>query len=133
MTPEQAQTLRFFKWAEFRHPEIVDFEAAEFLDAVRAAYGAPLILTSDGRTAPENTRIPGHSVASLHLLGRAFDIRWTFTTRSLYRLVEAVLQTARVHNVSVELELVKSATDQHVHIGLFPDVSHPSTLVLALE
>ena len=125
--------LRWFKRREFKHPELVDEEAAYFLDAVRAEYGASLVLTSDARTVAENASIPGHSTTSLHLQGRAFDLRWTFTKESLDRLVNAIYRVRDDMDVATEIELVRGPTDQHVHIGVWPDSLHPSTLVLALD
>ena len=107
--------LRWFQAREFRHPELVDAEAAHFLDAVRDTYGAPLVLTSDARTPEENAAAQGSSPTSLHLHGRAFDLRWIADPEALWRFVDAVYLVAGTN--PVELELVNSQQDQHIHLA----------------
>jgi len=111
-------TLRWFQAREFRHPALVDAEAARFLDAVRDTYGAPLVLTSDARTPEENAAAQGSSPTSLHLHGRAFDLRWIPDPEALWRLVDAVYLVAGTN--PVELELVNSQQDQHIHLACLP-------------
>jgi len=132
MTPEQAATLHYFKWAEFRHPERVDFVAARFLDNVRERYGALIVLTSDARTPEENAAASGSSPTSYHLSGRAFDFRLPATAEAIWKLVVAVIGEAHVYGGPVELELVKGPTDRHVHLALMP-AGRVSRLVLALD
>lgn len=114
-TLEQVKTLKWFKWAEFRHPELCDFQFLYFLDQVREEYGWPIRLTSDARTPEENVAASGHSETSRHLVGQAVDMEFPPTSNHLWRLAEAVFKVAgeRV----IELELVNSAVDQHVHIA----------------
>jgi len=107
--------LRWFRPREFRHPELVEAEAAHFLDAVRETYGAPLVLTSDARTPEENAAARGSSPTSLHLQGRAFDLQWIPDPEALWRLVDAVYLVAGRN--PIELELVNSVTDKHIHLG----------------
>ena len=107
--------MRWFRPREFRHPELVEAEAAHFLDAVRETYGAPLVLTSDARTPEENAAARGSSPTSLHLQGRAFDLQWIPDPEALWRLVDAVYLVAGRN--PIELELVNSVTDKHIHLG----------------
>ena len=86
--------MRWFRPREFRHPELVEAEAAHFLDAMRETYGAPLVLTSDARTPEENAAARGSSPTSLHLQGRAFDLQWIPDPEALWRLVDAVYLVA---------------------------------------
>lgn len=134
MTPTEIQELRHFTAAEFRHPELIVPEAARFLDLVRDIYGQPLLVTSDARTPEENAAASGSSPNSLHLQGRAFDLRMPETREELWKLVEAV-HFARQRpgfQLAVELELVHGPTDHHVHVGVYPDPWHPSVLELNL-
>lgn len=110
--------LRWFAVTEFRHPELVDTHAARFLDAVRGTAGVPIHLTSDARTPEENAAASGSSPTSLHLTGRAFDFRYPTSPEDVWKLVDAIyLQAA---GDPVELELVHSARDQHIHVALLP-------------
>lgn len=121
--------LVYFALTEFKHPELVEASAAQFLDDVRGAYGQPLTLTDDARLPGDMP--PGGSPNSLHYVGRAFDLHWSFTDTSLWRFVDAVFEMAAAHHTSVELELVYSATDHHVHLGVFPDRRSSRLLVRA--
>ena len=116
-------TLRHFTAPEFRHPDLVDDAAAVWLDDIRQTYGAPLELTSDARTLEENRAIPGSSATSLHLIGRAFDLRWVADPEALWRFVDAVFLVSGGR--PVELELVHSAADHHIHLGLYPETNTP--------
>lgn len=109
-------TLHHFQLSEFRHPELVTNEAAVFLDDVREACGFSLTITSDARTQAENDAASGSSPTSLHLLGRAFDLRYPTTEEQAWKLVDAVMLVSGTR--PVELELVHSAVDSHVHIAL---------------
>lgn len=124
-------TLRHFQLTEFRHHELVDNAAAVWLDDIRDLYGFPLELTSDARTAEENSAASGSSPTSLHLLGRAFDIKWIDDPEHLWQFVEAVYLASGER--PVELELVNSAQDRHVHIGLYPNGGHHSRLLIRAD
>jgi peptidase M15-like protein len=117
MTPEQAKTLRFFKWSEFRHPELFDYSFAVFIDQVRYEYGWPIVLTNDARTPAENEalRSQGSAPNSRHLAGQAIDMEFPPSSNHLWRLVEAVMKVAGER--PIELELVNSSVDTHVHIA----------------
>jgi len=132
MKASEAVTLRHFAWTEFRHPELVSFQAAQFLDNVREWYGKPIILTSDARTPEENAAAAGSSPTSLHLSGRAFDMQLPVLSDSLWAFVGAVYAAQHVYGGPIELELVKGPTDRHAHIALLP-LGRPSRLVLALD
>jgi hypothetical protein len=121
--------LRWFAPSEFRHPELVQDVAAVWLDDIREYADFPLVLTSDARTAEENAAASGSSPTSLHLLGRAFDLQYPATAEHVWRLVEAVFVISGSR--PVELELVHSATDQHVHLGLLVEERESRLIVRA--
>lgn len=124
-----SSTLRHFALREFRHPELVQDAAAIWLDDIRDAYGAPLILTSDARTPAENAAASGSSPTSLHLQGRAFDLRYPASPELVWQFVDAVLLVSGAR--PVELELVNSAQDKHIHIALLPEGRQSRILVRA--
>ena len=124
MTPEQAMTLLYFAPSEWKNLALVDYTFAKWLDVVRLYCRVPLTLTSDARTPAENTAAGG-SPTSLHLLGRAVDIRWDFSEQQLFKLLDAVCDAGQGR--SVELEIVPAGAQRHVHVGLFPDDKHGST------
>lgn len=108
--------LRHFKRGEFEHPDMVDADAAKFLDEVRHRYGSPLYITDDARLPDE---APGGSVGtSLHYTGRAFDLHWITPAHRLAHFVESVVEVAKEWGIHYELELVNSLKDRHVHLGL---------------
>jgi len=114
--------LRHFKLSEFRHPELVNETAALILDEIRDQYGEPLTLTDDARTPDEKPT--GYSPTSLHYKGQAFDLRTRdLTDAQMFKLVGAVYNVAlwlcRGAKSGVELEVVSSSTDHHVHVGFF--------------
>lgn len=109
-------TLHHFALTEFRHPELVQNEAAVWLDDIREAAGFALTITSDARTQAENDAASGSSPTSLHLQGRAFDLRYPVTEEQTWKLVDAIFLASG--DRPVELELVHSAIDKHVHIAL---------------
>lgn len=111
-------TLRHFSLTEFHHPDLVQNEAAVWLDDIRESCGFPLTITSDARTQAENDAASGSSPTSLHLQGRAFDLRYPATDEQAWKLVDAVMLVSGVR--AVELELVHSAVDKHVHVALLP-------------
>jgi hypothetical protein len=122
-----------FKLSEFRHSELVEQDAADFLQEVRTQYGAPLVVTSDARTTAENTAAGG-SPTSWHVRGRAFDLRWPADDKLAWRLVDAVFAVAETcdRGISIELELVYSARDKHVHLAVKNDGT-PSRLIVAAD
>lgn len=108
--------MRHFAPAEFHHPDLVDADAARYLDAVRDRYGQPLFITDDARLP---TEAPSGSVASsLHYLGRAFDLHWISPGSRLARFMESVVAVAGEWGVDYELGFVNSLKDRHVHLGL---------------
>ena len=120
VTPAQSASLTYFKASEFKHPELVSYAFAVFLDDVRRAYGYPIQITNDARTAAENQALLPHgaSLTSRHLYGEAVDIRFPPTSQHLWKLVSAVFKVAG--DRAIELELVNSRLDQHVHIAFLP-------------
>lgn len=128
--------LPHFKRSEFKHPELIADDAAAFLEAVRAQYGNPIRLTSDARTVAEN-EAAGGSALSWHVKGRAFDLRWPATDTLVYRLVSAIFDTACFWRVqdptfSLELELVYSELDKHIHFAV-KDNNSPDRLIVAAD
>lgn len=126
------RVLQDFAPHEFRNWDLVEQQAADALQAIREAYGRSLTLTSDARTPAENAAASGSSPTSLHLLGRAFDLRWISDPISLWRFVAAVFHVAVMQDLSVELELVHSATDQHIHLGFYP-TQRPSQIIVRAD
>ena len=122
--------LEHFSPDQFKNPDLIDADAARYLDEVRDRYGSPLVLTDDARL-PEDTP-PGAALNSLHYAGRAFDLKWIIPASRLARFVEAVMMVAGEWGVDYELELVNSSTDKHIHLGL----QHPgdaSELIIAAD
>lgn len=121
--------LRHFALTEFRHAALVDNEAAVWLDDIRDACDFPLILTSDARPPAENAAASGSSPTSLHLQGRAFDLRYPDSAELVWRFVDAVMLASGTR--PVELELVNSAQDKHLHIALLPEGRQSRIIVRA--
>lgn len=127
-------TLDYFAESEFRHPELMDHDFLRWLNRVRWHAGIPFHLTSDARTPEHNARVGG-SPHSLHLQGRAVDfVVRPWTVGNLWRVVEAVMlrPPTGTNGAGVELELVQSERDKHIHLGWYPD-DRPSRLILALD
>lgn len=122
--------LRWFRPAEFRHPDAVDADAVRYLDQVRHEYGFPLYITDDARM-PED-RPPGSSPSSLHYAGRAFDLKWIQPATKLYHFVDVAMRVAAERRLNIELELVNSLKDRHVHLGV-QKPGHESELIVAAE
>ena len=121
--------LRWFKPEEFRHHELVLDQAAVWLDDIREYYDSPLIVTSDARTPEENAAASGSSPTSWHLQGRAFDLRYPGSPELVWDLVHAIMVVSGSR--PVELELVNSARDRHVHIALLPEDRQSRCLIRA--
>ena len=128
-TKEQLEGLRHFKYSEWKHPELVDFQSAVWLDDIREYYDAPLILTSDARTLEENAAASGSSPTSWHLQGRAFDLRYPGSPELVWDLVRAVMVVSR--DRPVEFEAVNSKLDKHIHMALLPEGRQSRLLVRA--
>lgn len=128
------QNLRWFKAREFNHPYKMDHDFLWWLDAVRDAAGVSFVITSDFRT---HIPIGGYS-QSLHLVGRAVDIRYPwlgpkFTDgRKLAKITEAIVQTPRpVTAGGYEFGIEHGAPGgAHLHIGLYPE-DRPESYVFA--
>jgi len=122
---EEIATLRHFSWEEFRHPAAMHFPLLQFLDQVRESFGAALELTSDGRDYVPT----GGSDGSLHLRGRAVDLRWIADREARYRLVRCLVDTpVPAGEGGIELGLEPGAPGgPHIHVGLWP-APHAATL-----
>lgn len=109
---------------EFKHPDMMDKTFLLFLDKTRELADFSFIVTNDGRTQEENDAlvITGSSPNSLHLKGRAVDIRWPKEKpwEEFARLTTVVPKARDMlpNHFGYELELV---LDGHFHLGLFPD------------
>lgn len=127
--------LKHFAVAEFQHPELVDDTAARALDMVRELYGKPLTLTSDARSILDEESLPNHAEppsSSLHVQGRAFDLRWAFDDPTdCYNFFKAVFDTCRVFGFAAEIEPRSPHSGQsvHMHLGFFP-AGHPGKVEL---
>ena len=111
--------MKHFQPREFKRLDLMDASFLRFLDAVRERANIAFRLTSDARTDGENERVGGSST-SLHLYGRAVDfVPASWDRETLWRVVKAVMDESANH--SVELELVQSPRDHHIHLGLFVD------------
>ena len=132
MTPDQAALLRQpYRWNDLKHPEGMSFSFMQYLDDVRADFGYPMRLTSDFRTPEHNATLPGHSPRSRHLVGEAVDVAWPPTANHVWMLVEAVIAQKRA-GIPVELELVHSDRDRHIHIA-FLEPGQSSRIIVAAD
>lgn len=122
--------LKFFSREEFRHPDLIDGEAARFLDETRQRFGFPLHVTDDARMPEDHPS--GSSPSSLHYAGRAFDLRWIPSAVLLFHFVDTVIHLAAERGVSLELELVNSSRDRHIHLGL-QKLGHASELLVSAD
>jgi hypothetical protein len=119
MITSEDTALSYFSISEFKHPELIDPEAFTLLNEIRHAAGFPIVVTDDARTPEDQPE--GHSETSLHLIGRAFDLRTRNLSKfQMYTLVDAILVIAVEYEVKIELELVSSSTDKHLHVGFYP-------------
>ena len=121
---------RFFALKEFSHPELMDADFVDFLNAVRFEYGNPIKLTSDARTPAENAAASGSSPKSRHLVGQAVDMQFPPTANHLWRLVEAVVHCQRTQ--PIELEIVHGPADAHIHLAWLAP-GRASSLIVALD
>lgn len=122
--------LAYFCRAEFHHPDAMDSEFLYFLESVRSRYGAPLTVTSDARSVAEESQLPNHANPpenSLHVQGRAVDLRWIADRVARYAFNRAVVLAGEALGVAPELEYVP-AGEPHIHLGLFHR-THSPTLI----
>lgn len=126
-TAEEFAQLTHFRRAEFRRPDAIHFPLLQFLDAVRERCGFALVPTSDARDYVPS----GGSDGSLHLSGRAIDLRWIGDRHQRFALVDAVIRTPLPPGEGgVELGLEPGALGgPHIHLGLWP-AGHPSSLFI---
>lgn len=127
--------LRYFAPSEFQHPFLVNEWCVRQLDSLRGLYGEPLIVTDDARLPTDAP--PGSAGSdSLHVKGQAFDLRTRDKTeQQMWKLVGAAYVIAASLppvTAGIELELVASKTDHHLHIGFFMD-GRPSRLFVSAE
>lgn len=118
--------LKFFARHEFQRPDLVDDTCARALDQVRFYYGAPLEITSDARSVEEEAALPNSATppeSSLHVQGRAFDLRWTFDDPgALYAVCGAIYKACALFGLQAEIEprSPRSGQAPHLHIGWYP-------------
>ena len=125
--------LTHFQPAEFKHPELMETTFVRWLDRVRDRAAVPMVLTDDGRLpdAPNPTGSAGKH--SLHMRGRAVDIRsrdWTAAEK--WKVAAAIIALASEAPGCVEWEAVYSGTDRHWHLGV-NDQATAHTLIEADE
>jgi hypothetical protein len=127
-TREEIKTLKHFKWSEFKRPSMLHFPMLQWLDKVRDRAGVPFTVTSDGRDSIP----PGGSPTSLHLVGRAVDIRYPKTGWEIAKITAAVYATPRPPGEGgVEYGVEPgSPGGPHLHFGLF-DSSKPHDWMFA--
>lgn len=108
----------------FRNWDKVDPEFLKFLDLAVAGAGWIPFITSDFRTPTEQEKLlqQGGSPTSLHLIGRAVDIRMPLINgipdkERIGELTDAICLYRK--GIQVELEIEVSPTNMHLHIGLF--------------
>jgi len=127
--------LQHFAYTEFQNPLLVDDTAARALDMVRDLYGKPLTITSDARSAAEEAALPNSATppeSSLHVQGRAFDLRWAFDDPTdCYAFFSAVFSTCRVFGFQAEIEprTPHSGQSVHMHLGFYL-AGHPGKVEL---
>lgn len=121
--------------ADFHHPDGMDADFVRWFDTVVQVAGFMPVITSDARTPAENTAASGHAVHSLHLLGRALDLRIRdLTPERQFALLRAILDEEANAPGYLELEIVHGPTDQHFHVGVFPSGQvSASRLILASD
>jgi hypothetical protein len=126
--------MHHFDESDFKHPEIMDSGFLLFLDRVREYADFTFNLTSDGRTQAENDALKnsGSSPYSLHLVGRAVDVKWPTEKpwEEFARLATAVPKARDLFPTKMGFEL-EYVLDGHVHIGLFRDI-RPDKIIIAL-
>lgn len=127
---------KWFKLTELSQPRLVNQTAFDLLSEIREQANQPLVITDDGRLPSDH---PTGSVEnSLHYKGQAFDLRTKDkTAEEMYRLVRAVLNVAdwvcRGTKSGVEIELVSSKTDHHLHVGFWLGARSFNTLIVRAE
>jgi hypothetical protein len=125
--------MKDFEAKEFKHPELMDTTFLLFLEKVRELADFTFVLTNDGRTPEENTRLltTGASPNSLHLKGRAVDFKWPkekpWREFAILTKVVPIARDMLPNRFGYELELV---LDGHVHLGLFFD-DRPDSVIIA--
>lgn len=125
-TKADVDALRYFTWGEFKRPGLLYVPFLHWLDQVRHVAGVPFVVTSDGRDFIP----PGGSSTSLHLIGRAVDLRFPWTAagpprqdgRALAAITRAVFAVRPPDGEGgVEYGIEATAIGgPHLHIGLFP-------------
>src|SRR5438093_548441 len=106
------------------------------LDEIRDQAGFALVVTDDARLPSD---APTGSVKdSLHYRGQAFDLRTrNLTAEQLFQLVNAAVNVtlwiARGAKSGVEIEIVSSGSDHHLHVGFFLGARSFNTLIVRTE
>lgn len=111
--------LRHFTPSEFRRPDLMDAEFLRWLDLARTTAGVPFIITSDARTAAENAAVGGWE-RSLHLRGRAVDLRWPRKRSDILNIVAGILLTRTMATGYLQVELEVTPGNEHIHVGVYP-------------
>lgn len=125
---------KWFKTDKFKHIERVDQECLNRLDLIREEFELPIVITDDAREEDENPS-GGAGDQSLHRKGRAFDLRVRdYTPQQYFALLTVIILLAQYYDWNIQLELVSSAVDKHLHIGWYEDgETKPSTLTVRAD
>jgi hypothetical protein len=115
----------------FRNWNKVDPEFLRFLDIIVAGAGWTPFITSDWRDPAHEAKLPGGVPTSLHLIGRAVDIRMPMLGLvpdkvKIGELVDAICLYRK--GIQVEFEIEITPGNAHLHVGLFK-VSGPLRII----
>lgn len=134
----------------YKFPDKLDPKFKEFYETIVAISGLDLPITSDWRSPEANAGASGSSSTSLHLSGRAVDLdtnrndskRFFIFAKAVFLAslvmdkrisldVAMDLSHPRPTDLCVELEMVNSDKDTHIHLGLDPKAPGGELIVRA--
>lgn len=118
-TPDGYARLRHFRVTEFTAPFHMDATFLTWLDAAREHAGVPFVITSDWRS-PEANADAGGWERSLHLRGRAVDLRWPASRVAGFKMLCGIMLAARLAPAPLQVEL-ETGAQPHLHLGLYDE------------
>lgn len=114
----------------WRHPDKLTPRFKAWLDDAAAAAKVYLPITSDYRDLAANQAASGASGSSRHLFGEAVDFAIPHTGHGnlVGPLVAQLVLLAQMRGflAHLEIELVASAKDNHLHVALDPKQTTPA-------